>query len=439
MSKLKYILLLSCLFLVFQSKSQELLSKSEAIQIVLENNFDVIIAKSNLTIAENNTGILNSGYLPSVIGNAAINYNLDDISVEFQDGSERALNSAKSDNRSAGLNLNYVLFDGFNRQYNIKRNQENLNKSQLNVKATLENTLLSVFSSYYEVARLEQNLQSLKASLSISKERLTRAGYGFDYGQNTKLDVSNAEVDVNSDSINYLNARQSFENAKRNLNFILGRIGTTDFLVDTTVSFAMLADKENFKSGLLSDNVQIQLANADVSISTYNTRVSSSSYLPKLNAVGGYNYRKSNNNSASFTAANSSTGLSGGLSLGWNIFDGGASRTVTQNAKINQDIQSVLLSQVQQQVELNFENAWGDYENKLYIVKARLNNLKTNRLNFQRTEEQYRLGQATSIEFRTSQNNLLIAETNLIQARFEAKLAELTIYQLSGKLQEAEF
>ena len=53
--------------------------------------------------------------------------------------------------------------------------------------------------------------------------------------------------------------------------------------------------------------------------------------------------------------------------------------------------------------------------------------------------EQYRLGQITSLDFRTAQSNLLNAQTNYIDARYEAKLAELLIYQLAGKIQEAEF
>ncbi len=86
-----------------------------------------------------------------------------------------------------------------------------------------------------------------------------------------------------------------------------------------------------------------------------------------------------------------------------------------------------------------FENAWTDYNNKMFIVNAQKRNLEANQQNFERTEEQYRLGQITSLDFRTAQSNLLNAQTNYIDARYEAKLAELLIYQLAGKIQEAEF
>lgn len=440
MLKMKYIFLVLVLFICAQTKAQTLLSKAEVIQIILENSFDVKVAANNVNIAKNNTNIFNSGYLPTLNANAGITYNTDNLAVEFQDGSERSLDGARSNSKNAGLSLNYVLFDGFNRKFNMSRNQENLNRAQLNARAVLENSLLQAFSAYYEVARLEQTLISLTENLSISKERLVRAQYGYDYGRNSSLDISNAEVDVNTDSINFLNAKQNFANAKRNLNYILGiEVGPIDFKVDTAITINDIENKDDFESELLNQNIQYLIAKSDVLLRQFDTRVTNTNYLPTLSLNGGYNYRKGNNNSASFTAANSSIGLTGGLTFGWNIFDGGATRTALQNAKINESTQETLLLQLQNQIDLNFENAWDDFQNKQFIVQAQENNLKTNQLNFERTEEQYRLGQVSSIEFRTSQTNLLTAETSLIQAKYDAKLAELTLFQLAGKLQEADF
>ncbi|NNK39189.1 MAG: TolC family protein, partial [Winogradskyella sp.] len=54
--------------------------------------------------------------------------------------------------------------------------------------------------------------------------------------------------------------------------------------------------------------------------------------------------------------------------------------------------------------------------------------------NFERTEEKFKLGQVTSIEFRQAQLNLLSAELNRNQAKYDAKLAEIIVLQLSGEL-----
>ena len=48
-------------------------------------------------------------------------------------------------------------------------------------------------------------------------------------------------------------------------------------------------------------------------------------------------------------------------------------------------------------------------------------------------------GQVTSIEFRQAQLNLLSAELSRNQAKYEAKLAELFVLQLSGELLNVNF
>ncbi len=427
------------LLAVLPTYSQELLGKQDAIALAIESNFDIVRANQTVLIQENNQSILNSGYLPTVSGTANINYNVDDITAEFQDGTERTLNGAKSDSRSAGLNVNWILFDGFNRSFSMSRNQASYSVSQLNARATLEVVLLDLFNSYYEVARTQKTVRSLQSTLEISKDRLLRASYGFDYGQNTKLDITNAQVDVNTDSINLLNARQSLANARRNLNFLLARDANLPFEVDTTITFTMLEEKEVFESKLMSNNTQILLSQAGLSVSSYNTRINSSRYLPTLSVDGNYNYRLGNNNSASFLAASTSKGLSYGATLRWNLFDGGATTTAVQNAKINQLIEETTLKEARQQAVLTFENAWSDYQNRLFVVSAQENNLAANKDNFERASEKFRLGQITSLDFRTAQQNLLQAEINLIEARFNAKIAELSIFQIVGDIQEANF
>lgn len=440
MIRQRYIFLLLSLVIGLQLNAQEVLSKGEAISEIMANNFNVVISKKSIEIAENNTSIYNSGYLPTLTGSAGINYNNDNLKVEFQDGRVNELDGATSDNKTANLNLNYVLFNGFNRKFNTQRNAESLNRAQLNARSVLESALINLFNAYYEVAQTQENLKSLSQTLAVSKERLTRAQYGFEYGQNSRLDVSNAQVDVNTDSINYLNAEQGLYNAKRNLNFLMGkREATIDFAVDANISFVQISEKEALKEQMLRENVTLLIAKADQTLSRYDSRISKSNYFPTLSASAGFNYRKGNNNSASFLASNTSNGVTGGVSLGWNIFDGGGTRTATQNAKVNEELQDYTVDQLTQQTQVNFENAWADYENKRFIVRAQESNLRTNEQNFERTKEQYKLGQVTSIDFRTAQSNLLRAQISLNTAKYDAKLAELLIFQLAGDIQKAEF
>ena len=90
-------------------------------------------------------------------------------------------------------------------------------------------------------------------------------------------------------------------------------------------------------------------------------------------------------------------------------------------------------------IERDFNNSWDDYQNRLRIYRVQEENIKTSQNNFDRTQEKFKLGQVSSIEFRQAQVNLVTAEVSRNQAKFEAKLAELIVLQLSGELLNVEF
>jgi len=405
----------------------------------MEKNFNLKVADLNIQIAENNTSILNSGRLPTLSASGNINYNIDNSEIVFTNGSDTTITGAESDGRIFNVNLNYVLFDGFNRKYNIDRNRENLTISQLNAQATLENVLVSLYTTYYGVAEGQKTLNSFEETLQISKERYERTKYGFEYGQNTRLDVSNAAVDLNNDSVNYLNAKQSQETLQRTLNLILGIEPNATYTVDTLVNFDLITNKDSKYKSLLANNTEIQLAKSGIKISRYDSKISQRNLYPTISLNGGYSNGLNNFAPGNFLTSRANSGITYGASFTWNLFDGGNSSVASQNARVGVTIQETQLKQTTWQVIANFENAWSVYQNELFIVNAEQRNLAASRENFERTMEKYKLGQVTSIDFRTAQNNLLQAEIRLIESRFSAKLAELTIYQRAGEIQQASF
>ena len=438
MKQLYKIFIVSFLFTI-PAFAQEQLSKIEAVNQALEYNYDIKVANNNVTAAFNNASIYNSGYLPTLSANAGANYNLTSTKVTFADGSETEANGLKTNSLNAGLTVNYIIYDGNGRKYNYAILRENYNLTELQARQIIETTIINLFSIYYEIARLTQNKLNLVQSLSISKERLQRARYGFDYGQNTQLDVLNTEVNFNTDSINYLNIAQELENTKRNLNVLLGRDVNTLFDVDTTVTYARGLTLEQLMDNAMSDNVTILQNEGLVETSEYDIIFSKSGYLPKINLNAGYSWDERDNGSVSFFTNQTSMGTSAGLSLSWNIFDGGLTRTRVQNSKIALDNQRIIKEQAEQIVQRNVSNAWGFYQNSLFVLHAETKNLETNQRNFERTQEQYKLGQITSIVFREAQQNLLLSQLSYNRAKYEAKIAELALLQLDGTLLDAEF
>nr|WP_252723793.1 TolC family protein [Winogradskyella psychrotolerans] len=420
-------------------QAQDILSKEKAVSLALENNYGVKIANNAVAIAENNTSIFNTEFLPTVTGSAGATYNLDDTEAEFSDGSITKLNAAESSNYNASIEVSYTIFDGLGRRYNYKRLKEQYDLSELQARETIETTILQLFSVYYNVAQLSDNLNALEETLNNTKDRLIRAEYQFEYGQNTKLEVLNAEVDINTDSINIINTKQDLKTAKRDLKLVLGESFTTDFKVETDVEFMLQFQKDSLFEKAKSRNVALLQTEKNIEISKLDINSGKSAYLPTVGLTGSYGWNKNNNNAASFLAVSTNTGLSGGLSLSWDLFDGGTTITTIRNAKINLETQELQKENILLNIERDFNNAWDNYENKLEIYNIQEKNIVTAQNNFDRTQEKFKIGQVNSIEFRQAQVNLLNAELSRNQAKFAAKLSELEVLQISGELLNVQF
>ena len=209
---IRSILLILMSFSMVSISAQEKLLVSKAIELALENNYGIKIVNNNNLVAKNNASLLNSGYLPTLTGNSGVTYNRDNIEADFTNGQSTALNGAKSSRYNASLNLNYTLFDGMGRYYDYKRLKEQYKLSELQARETIENTIAQLYTVYYNVAQVSENVRTLEQTLAISKDRITRATYQFEYGQGTKLDILNAQVDINNDSINLIIAKQQLIN-----------------------------------------------------------------------------------------------------------------------------------------------------------------------------------------------------------------------------------
>lgn len=434
--KLTFLFLLCC----FGLQAQEVLTKEAAVSVALENNYGVKIAKNAVAVAENSTSILNTGFLPTLAGIAGANYNLDNTEAEFSDGRPDAvLNGAESSNYNASVTLNYTLFDGLGRHYNYKRLKEQYQLSELQARATIESTILQLFTAYYNVAQFSDNLNALEETLIITKDRLVRANYQFDYGQNTKLGVLNAEVDINTDSINIINNKQNLKIAKRDLKLVLGETYTNDFNVETEVVFTLQLDKDSLFEKAKSRNIALLQTEKNIEISKLDINSGKSDFLPTIGLSGSYGWNKNNNNAVALLAVSTSTGLSAGLNLSWNLFDGGSTITRVKNAKINLETQQLQKESILLSIERDFNNAWDNYQNKLEIYNIQEKNIVTAQNNFDRTQEKFKIGQVNSIEFRQAQINLLNAELSRNQAKFSAKLSELELLQISGELLNVQF
>ena len=97
--------------------SQNILLADEAVEMAIENNFNIKRSQIATEIAKNNASKFNTEQLPTVALSSAANMNVDNSNVTFQDASTKTLSWIATQNANASVTASYTIFDGYFRKF----------------------------------------------------------------------------------------------------------------------------------------------------------------------------------------------------------------------------------------------------------------------------------------------------------------------------------
>lgn len=412
--------------------AQDTLTFEEALEKTLEYNYDIRMARLDEQVAANNARLSSNGYLPSVTGSGGYDWTYYGGNNKLSSG-EVPYDAATSYNYNASATVSYTIFDGMGRRFDYRRLQEAKALSELQARMLIEGTIVDLSAYYCEALRLQESVANIKGSVMISQDRSRRAKYAYEYGQSTKLDILNAQVDLNVDSIELVNAELQLSTARRNLNLIMGSDLNTDLILSGLIQPDTGISETEAINAAKTNNVQLHIADRNILSSEYAIGSTKADWLPKLSVDAGYRYNGSDNPNGAFLLGSRSNGPTAGVNLNWNLFDGSVNNRV-HNAKIDLENARIQQEFTEQNVELSILNAHGQYTNSIFVWRTQEDNVATAERNFETSKESFRLGQITSIEYRQAQMNLLNAKQSLSKAKYDAKNAEMSVRSLMGNL-----
>lgn len=413
--------------------AQETLTLEQAIQLALEQNHGIAIAENQREQASNIARPGNAGLLPTLGVTGAGTYNNSNTNIEFATGEQINQNSAQSIASSAAVRLDYVLFNGLANLNTLKRFKELENIADVNLRLTIENTLLTVIADYYEVARLSEISRVNRQAILISKDRYDRAFLRSDLGSGSRIDLLNAEVSLNADSVSYFRTLTELDNAKRNLMVSISAEPRTNFSADTNLVFQESYNLEELEKNALEQNSFLAIARLNEQATQYELKAAKGLYFPEFIIGGSYNYN-TQQNEANFTKSLQVDGLGLNAGIRWTLFDAQRRETAVKNARLALESNQESVENTRKQILRDLENAYNVYLNAIYVMNKEARNTQTNKLNFNRTEELFNLGQLNGTQFREAQLNLAQSNANYSNARYLAKIAEIQLVRIAGLL-----
>ncbi|RZL39682.1 MAG: TolC family protein, partial [Pedobacter sp.] len=154
---------------------------------------------------------------------------------------------------------------------------------------------------------------------------------------------------------------------------------------------------------------------------------------PRVSVNGGYDFNR-NANPTGFSTQSRSNGYTYGLTASVPIFNGFLQRQNERNAKIEINSAALTIEKTKQDIIAQLTSAYQNYATYLELVKLERGNVDIAKQNLDITLEKYRLGSIAPLELREAQRNALDANIRFLEIQYQAKLAEITLKELSGTL-----
>lgn len=417
----------------FSTQAQELLSLENAVKIALENNYEIKIANNNSKIEATNNNLANARMLPALNATLTNNNSHLDTKQTQGDGTVRELDGAINRNITYGVGLDWTIFDGLS----MFARKEQLNVLEQRGKAELQAAILNkisdVYLTYFDLVQQQQVLASIDTAIVISNQRVTTAQNRFSIGKASKLEVLNAQVDLNSDLSMQLRQKELYRIAKLKMNELLVRDVYTEFRVAEEISLDQNIEFAALKATAEKQNPQLQAQILSKKIADLNLKQVKGNRYPTVRITSGYNFTRSEA-SLGFITQSSGQGFVYGVTATVPIFNGFLQNRNEKVAKYQVENAGLLLEKQKLTLNTQLASFYTSYQTNLELVKVEAKNLDIAKQNLDITVAKFKIGTITTIEFRTAQQNYIEAAVRYFNAQYVTKISEINLKELAGTL-----
>ena len=425
--------LICCLLGSLSIQAQELLTVKDAIEIALIQNYDIQLSKNEKNITSENVSYGAAGFMPTVTASATQSNSILNLEQTQSNGQVRSLKNAKNNSLNYGINVGWTVFDGLGmfKRYDMLKQTDNYQDIQY--KQSVLATISNVMATYYNIVEQTNVFKALESVKNISLERYNIAESRFIIGKASRLEVLNAQVNLNEDDSKLIRQANTIKALKVQLNTLLARDLEIDFVVDEQMNYDQQLNYATLYETAMKQNPEIMKIEVSRRISELNLKQIKSKRYPTVRVNAGYSFSETES-SLGFATHSKSNGLNYGFTVAMNLFDGSAQNRSEKIAKMNIESMDLLVKNQNQQLSSILLTAFNNYQTFQSLVKVEENNVELAKRSLDITNDKFKIGTVSSVEFRDSQENYINAVSRYNAALLDTKLAEIELKQIMGKL-----
>jgi|GEM_PF-1648199 outer membrane protein TolC len=287
--------------------------------------------------------------------------------------------------------------------------------------------------AYYDVVRQQALLSAQRQEVDLSRARRDIAKAHRAIGVTSALELMQAQLAVDADSAALLTQATALDLSRRSLNTTLGRDPRTDYRVEDSIPVDDPGPFEQILSDTRGHSANLALARARArALGAQANAAAATAIAPVVSAYASYTFldRWHDQNPPPGVDAQGSVY---GLQATWNLFSSGSQTEQWRQAKALARVGEIAAADTALALERDAVQGWDAWTRSEVALDLgeRDDKLADSTLNLSLI--QYKVGALAGIDLRQVQETALQAKTRDIEARWNARAAEIQLQVLAGR------
>lgn len=419
--------------------AQEKLTLGQCLNIGIENNLSLKIAKGEIVKGKHNISENRSRLLPQINFSASLNDNFDPpVSVTDGRAYGKTYNVTKTlqYNSSAALALQMPLYSQTAlTAISIAKTLDQLN--QLSYEKAREDLMVQISKMYYLIQNTTEQISIVNDNIRRFKELRDITQAFYDNGMALEIDLKRINVKIETMDVQLANAKAMLSEQYNMLKYVMDYPAEKDIVVEEKV-----VDKVDDAqlTGLNTNLYELQLLQKKLDMAELQKKMAKDGYLPTLALSANWAYTAYTDKFKNWFHSGESNhwyrsnGI--GLQLRVPVFDGFEKRSKIRKAQVDIDNAKLSYENALKSMQTQYANAINDLANNQRNYVKQRDNYRLAEGIYGVTVDRYREGIISMVEVLQDEMSMSDAQNNYLTAHYNYQVSNLAVLKLTGKLDE---
>ncbi len=408
-------------------QAQEAWSLRRCIDYAIEHNIDIRQSENAARQSEVEVNTAKWARLPSINGSANQSWNWGRTQTAVPDENTGDYSTVYVNTSSHGTNMSLSasvpLFTGLQIPNEYALAKLNLKAATADLQKAKDDISINVASYYLQVLFNKELHQVALGQVALSKEQLERISRLAELGKASPAEVAEAKSRVAQDEMTAVQTNNDYQLALLDLSQLIELETPEGFVLEepaVQLELTPLTPPDDIYQSAVVNKPSIQAAQYRLEGSRHSIRIAQSGFYPQLSLNGslGTSYYSTINRTFNQQMGDNFSKYVG-LSLSVPIFNRLSTRNRVRTARLQRENYALQLDNAKKTLYKEIQQAWYSAtasESKYTSSRAAT---EASQASFQLMNEKYINGQATAVEYNEAKQNLMKAQSDELQAKYD--------------------